>query len=104
MEHSHKQAHQSSSKALLRLFLDSIITCDRQEGNRVRGTVRTGIIISTVVTYLVRSSFISRLIYASRRRVVQVAIKGGITATPDARSCGKHRSMTSLTGPAASAT
>ena len=50
---------------------------------RDRGTV----IISTVVTCLVRSTFIQRLIYVSRYRVVQVPNKTRIRATPVAVVC-----------------
>jgi hypothetical protein len=58
---------------------------DRHERNRVRGTV---IIINTVVTYLVSSSFIQRLIYVIRRRVLPS--KGGVRTTPETLVCQAH--------------
>ena len=62
---------------------------------RVRGRV---IIISTVVTHLVSSSFIQHLIYVNRSRVEQVPMKGGVRDTPPTLVCA-----TRLTVPAASA-
>jgi hypothetical protein len=52
----------------------------QDERDRVRVTVT---IISTVVTYLVSSGVIYRLIYVNRSRVVQSAIKGGVGPTPE---------------------
>jgi hypothetical protein len=56
---------------------------NEEEGNRVRGTVRTIFLISTVVMYLVNRSFFSRLIYASSSREVQVDIKGRTRTIPE---------------------
>jgi hypothetical protein len=65
---------------MLRLIHSRGASNDRHERNRVRGTV---IIISTVVMYLVSSSFSYRRIYISRRRVMQGVIKGGVGNTPE---------------------